>query len=113
KKVTCMSKDNIMKISDGMFHNVFDAIGKEYPQIEKDHYIIDIGAARIASSPERFDVIVTENLYGDIISDIAADVSGSVGLAGSSNIGNSFAMFEAIHGSAPDIAGKNIANPSG
>ena len=113
KKITCMSKDNIMKISDGMFHNTFELIAKEYPQIEIDHYIIDIGAARIASRPEIFDVIVTENLYGDIISDIAADVSGSVGLAGSSNIGEDFAMFEAIHGSAPDIAGKNIANPSG
>jgi isocitrate dehydrogenase len=113
KKVTCMSKDNIMKISDGMFHRVFDEIGKEYPNIEKEHYIIDIGAARIASRPEAFDVVVTENLYGDIISDIAADVSGSVGLAGSSNIGEDFAMFEAIHGSAPDIAGKNMANPSG
>ena len=113
KKVTCMSKDNIMKISDGMFHSTFDAIGKEYPQLEKEHYIIDIGAARIAARPEAFDVIVTENLYGDIISDIAAEVSGSVGLAGSSNIGEDFAMFEAIHGSAPDIAGKNMANPSG
>jgi isocitrate dehydrogenase len=113
KKVTCMSKDNIMKLADGMFHKIYDEVGAEYPDIEKDHYIIDIGAARIASSPERFDVIVTENLYGDIISDIAAEVSGSVGLAGSSNIGTNFAMFEAIHGSAPDIAGKNIANPSG
>jgi len=113
KKVTCMSKDNIMKIADGMFHRIFNQVGEEYPQIEKEHYIIDIGTARIASAPERFDVIVTENLYGDIISDVAAEVSGSVGLAGSSNIGSNFAMFEAIHGSAPDIAGKNIANPSG
>jgi len=113
KKITCMSKDNIMKISDGMFHNTFETMAKEYPQIAIDHYIIDIGAARIASRPEIFDVIVTENLYGDIISDIAADVSGSVGLAGSSNIGEDFAMFEAIHGSAPDISGQNIANPSG
>jgi isocitrate dehydrogenase len=113
KKVTCMTKDNIMKLADGMFHRVFDEVGAEYPNIEKEHYIIDIGAARIASRPEVFDVIVTLNLYGDIISDIAAEVSGSVGLAGSSNIGEDFAMFEAIHGSAPDIAGKNIANPSG
>lgn len=113
KKVTCMSKDNIMKMADGLFHKVFDEIGAEYPDIAKDHYIIDIGAARIASAPERFDVVVTENLYGDIISDIAAEVSGSVGLAGSANIGKDFAMFEAIHGSAPDIAGKAIANPSG
>jgi isocitrate dehydrogenase len=113
KKVTCMSKDNIMKIADGMFHKLYERIALEYPQIEHDHFIIDIGTARIASQPERFDVIVTENLYGDIISDVAAEISGSVGLAGSSNIGDNFAMFEAIHGSAPDIAGKDIANPSG
>lgn len=113
KKVTCMSKDNIMKIADGLFHRTFDEIGKEYPDIEQNHYIIDIGTARIAARPQDFDVIVTENLYGDIISDVAAEVTGSVGLAGSSNIGDDFAMFEAIHGSAPDIAGKNMANPSG
>lgn len=113
KKVTCMSKDNIMKICDGAFHRIFNEVGEEYPEIQKEHYIIDIGAARIASHPEKFDVIVTENLYGDIISDIAAEVCGSVGLAGSSNVGPEFAMFEAIHGSAPDIAGQNIANPSG
>lgn len=113
KKITCMSKDNIMKMADGTFHRLFDEVAKEYPKIEKEHYIIDIGAARIAAKPEIFDVIVTENLYGDIISDIAAEVSGSVGLAGSSNVGEDFAMFEAIHGSAPDIAGKNMANPSG
>lgn len=102
-----------MKMTDGLFHKTFDAVKKEYPSIGTDHYIIDIGAARIGSKPEVFDVVVTENLYGDIISDIAAEVSGSVGLAGSSNIGDDFAMFEAIHGSAPDIAGKGIANPSG
>ena len=113
KKVTCMSKDNIMKLSDGCFHQAFEKVAKDYPEIENEHYIIDIGSARIASKPYLFDVIVTENLYGDIISDIAAEVSGSVGLAGSSNIGADYAMFEAIHGSAPDIAGKGIANPSG
>ena len=113
KKVTCMSKDNIMKLTDGAFHDMFTMVAKEYPQIENEHYIIDIGSARIASKPHLFDVIVTENLFGDIISDIAAEVSGSVGLAGSANIGANYAMFEAIHGSAPDIAGKNIANPSG
>jgi isocitrate dehydrogenase len=113
KKVTCMSKDNIMKQTDGMFHSIFNEIGLEYPEIEKDHWIIDIGSARIADTPEIFDVIVTLNLYGDIISDIAAQIAGSVGLAGSSNIGEGFAMFEAIHGSAPTIAGQNIANPSG
>ena len=113
KKVTCMSKDNIMKLTDGAFHDAFNKMAKEYPQIEADHYIVDIGSARIASKPHVFDVIVTENLFGDIISDIAAEVSGSVGLAGSANIGAKYAMFEAIHGSAPDIAGKGIANPSG
>jgi isocitrate dehydrogenase len=113
KKVTAMVKDNIMKMTDGIFHKVFDEIGVEYPDLEKDSIIVDIGAARIADTPERFDVIVTLNLYGDIVSDIAAQVTGSVGLAGSSNIGAECAMFEAIHGSAPDIAGKGIANPSG
>lgn len=113
KKVTCMSKDNIMKHTDGLFHKIFNEISKEYPEIEVEHYIIDIGSARIADNPERFDVIVTLNLYGDIISDITAEIAGSVGLGGSSNIGETLAMFEAIHGSAPDIAGKGIANPSG
>ena len=113
KKVTCMSKDNIMKISDGLFHQVFDEIAEEYPDIENDHMIIDIGTAKVAAHPEMFDVIVTANLYGDIISDVAAEVTGSVGLGGSSNIGADFAMFEAVHGSAPDIAGQGIGNPSG
>lgn len=113
KKVTCFSKDNIMKMTDGIFHKTFDEIAKEYPQIENDHYIIDIGTARLAAKPEIFDVIVTMNLYGDIISDVAAEISGSVGLAGSANIGKDYAMFEAIHGSAPIIAGKNEANPTG
>lgn len=113
KKVTCFIKDNIMKISDGLFHNAFKEVAKEYPDIQPESYIVDIGSARIAAKPEIFDVIVTENLYGDIISDIAAEISGSVGLAGSANIGAGCAMFEAIHGSAPDISGKGIANPSG
>jgi len=113
KKVSCFSKDNIMKMTDGLFHKVFDEIAKEYPQIQNDHYIIDIGTARLAAKPEIFDVIVTMNLYGDIISDVAAEISGSVGLAGSANIGADYAMFEAIHGSAPDIAGKDMANPTG
>ncbi len=113
EKVTCFSKDNIMKLTDGLFHKTFDRIAAEYPEIEADHMIIDIGSARLADTPEFFDVIVTENLYGDIISDIAAQIAGSVGLAGSSNIGRNYAMFEAIHGSAPDIAGQNKANPSG
>ena len=113
KRVTCMTKDNIMKISDGLFHQVFDEVAKEYPEIEADHYIIDIGAARLATSPENFDVVVTLNLYGDILSDITSQVSGSVGLGGSANVGPTVSMFEAVHGSAPDIAGQNLANPSG
>jgi isocitrate dehydrogenase len=113
KKVSCMSKDNIMKMTDGTFHKIFNEVAKEYPEISVDHFIIDIGSALLADKPESFDVIVTLNLYGDIISDIAAQVAGSVGLGGSANIGENFAMFEAIHGSAPDIAGKGIANPSG
>ncbi len=113
KKVTCLIKDNIMKITDGLFHQVFDLIGTEYPELVKESMIVDIGMARIADTPEKFDVIVTENLYGDIVSDIASQVAGSVGLAGSMNLGETCAMFEAVHGSAPDIAGKGVANPSG
>ncbi len=113
RKVTCMTKDNIMKMTDGLFHKLFDEIAAEYPQLRSEHQIIDIGAARVAALPESMDVIVTLNLYGDILSDIAAQVAGSVGLAGSANIGADAAMFEAVHGSAPDIAGRDLANPSG
>lgn len=113
KKVTCLTKDNIMKMTDGIFHEVFNETAAQYPDIQNEHFIIDIGTALVAADPERFDVIVTSNLYGDILSDVAAQVAGSVGLAGSANVGNHVAMFEAIHGSAPDIAGKKIANPSG
>lgn len=113
KKVTCFSKDNIMKQTDGLFHKIFNEIGEEYPEIEKEHWIVDIGAAKLADTPEVFDVIVMPNLYGDILSDVAAQIAGSVGLAGSSNIGEECAMFEAIHGSAPRIANQNKANPSG
>ncbi len=113
KKVTCFTKDNIMKQTDGLFHQVFDEIAKEYPEIENEHWIIDIGAAKMADTPEAFDVIVMPNLYGDVLSDVAAQIAGSVGLAGSANIGEECAMFEAIHGSAPRRAGQNMANPSG
>lgn len=113
KKVSCFTKDNIMKITDGLFHRMFEEIGKEYPEIIKEHLIVDIGAAKLADTPGYFDVVVMPNLYGDILSDVAAQITGSVGLGGSANIGEHFAMFEAIHGSAPDIAGKDIANPSG
>lgn len=112
KKVTCLIKDNIMKISDGLFHKSFKLVGEQYPEIEKESLIVDIGMARVADTPEHFDVVVTPNLYGDIVSDIASQISGSIGLAGSFNLGHGCAMFEAVHGTAPDIAGKGIANPS-
>ncbi|MBS3945797.1 MAG: NADP-dependent isocitrate dehydrogenase [Melioribacter sp.] len=113
KKVTCFTKDNIMKQTDGLFHKVFDEIAKEYPEIENEHWIVDIGSAKLADTPEAFDVIVLPNLYGDVLSDVAAQIAGSVGLAGSANIGEECAMFEAIHGSAPRRANQNLANPSG
>lgn len=96
-----------------MFRAVFEEVGARYPDIQKDRWIVDIGAARLADTPEMFDVVVMPNLYGDILSDVAAQLTGSVGLGGSVNVGDGGAMFEAIHGSAPPIAGKNIANPSG
>src|SRR5437870_8268718 len=113
KKVTCFTKDNIMKMTDGLFHKVFDEIAAEYADLENEHWIVDIGAAKLADTPTAFDVIVMPNLYGDVLSDVAAQIAGSVGLAGSANIGENIAMFEAIHGSAPRRAGQNLANPSG
>jgi isocitrate dehydrogenase len=113
KKVTCFTKDNIMKFTDGLFHKVFDEIAAEYSDIENEHWIVDIGAAKLADTPEAFDVLVMPNLYGDVLSDVAAQIAGSVGLAGSANIGEHVSMFEAIHGSAPRRAGQNLANPSG
>jgi isocitrate dehydrogenase len=113
KKVTCFTKDNIMKLTDGLFHKVFDEIAAEYTDIENEHWIVDIGAAKLADTPEAFDVVVMPNLYGDVLSDVAAQIAGSVGLAGSANIGENVAMFEAIHGSAPRRAGQNLANPTG
>ncbi len=113
KKVTAFTKDNIMKMTDGLFHQVFDEVAAEYTDIENEHWIVDIGAAKMADTPENFDVIVLPNLYGDILSDVAAQIAGSVGLAGSANIGETYGMFEAIHGSAPRRAGQNLANPSG
>src|SRR5580693_4005618 len=113
KKVTCFTKDNIMKMTDGLFHKVFDEIDAESPEIPNEHWIVDIGAAKLADTPGAFDVIVMPNLYGDILSDVAAQIAGSVGLAGSANVGLQCSMFEAIHGSAPRRAGQNLANPSG
>jgi len=113
RKVTCLTKDNIMKLTDGLFHEVFDEVAAAYPGLLAEHRIVDAGAALLAARPEEFDVIVTPNLYGDILSDVAAEISGSIGMAASANIGEGCAMFEAVHGSAPDIAGRDIANPSG
>lgn len=113
KKVTCFTKDNIMKLTDGLFHKVFEEVAADYPEIENEHWIIDIGAAKLADTPGAFDVVVMPNLYGDVLSDVGAQIAGSVGLAGSANIGEHCAMFEAIHGSAPRRAGQDVANPSG
>ncbi len=113
KKVTCFTKDNIMKRTDGLFRKIFEEVGTKYPECETEHWIVDIGAAKLATSPENFDVLVLPNLYGDILSDVAAQITGSVGLAGSANMGDHYAMFEAIHGSAPRRAKQNVANPSG
>jgi len=113
RKVTCFTKDNIMKLTDGLFHKVFDEVAADYPDLEHEHWIVDIGAAKLTDTPENFDVIVMPNLYGDILSDVAAQIAGSVGLAASANIGEHISMFEAIHGSAPRRAGQNLANPSG
>src|SRR5258707_13670737 len=112
KKVTCFTKDNIMKMTDGLFHKVFDEIAAEYPEIQNEHWIVDIGAAKLADTPTAFDVVVMPNLYGDILSDVAAQIAGSVGLAGSSNIGEHGAMFEAIHGSGPRRAGDKLGETS-
>ncbi|GAB4427423.1 MAG: NADP-dependent isocitrate dehydrogenase [Turneriella sp.] len=113
KELTLMAKDNIMKITDGVFTSRFAALQPAFPDVRTRSIIIDIGTAKLAVAPETFDVVVAPNLYGDILSDVAAEASGSVGLAGSANLGANFAMFEAVHGSAPDIAGKGVANPSG
>ena len=112
-KVTCLTKDNIMKMTDGLFHRVFDEIAQRYPHIKNEHLFVDHGIAKLATNPGYFDVIVAPNIYGDIVSDVAAQVAGSIGLVGSANIGHHGAMFEAVHGSAPAIAGSDTANPSG
>lgn len=112
KTVTCVHKANIMKLADGMFRDIFYDISKEYPQIAVNDKIVDNTAMQMVMNPQQFDVIVTENLYGDILSDLASGLIGGLGLLPSSNLGKDFAMFEAVHGSAPDIAGKGIANPT-
>jgi isocitrate dehydrogenase (NAD+) len=112
KKVTVMHKANIMKLSDGLFRDCFYNMAKEFPDIEADDKIIDNACMQLVMRPEQFDVMVLENLYGDIVSDLCAGLIGGLGLAPGANIGEQGAVFEAVHGSAPDIAGQGIANPT-
>lgn len=112
KKVTCVHKANIMKLSDGLFLECFEKVAKDYPEIEADNKIVDNCCMQLVLKPEQFDVIVLENLYGDIVSDLCAGLIGGLGLAPGANIGEQGAVFEAVHGSAPDIAGQGIANPT-
>ena len=111
-KVTCVHKANIMKLTDGLFLETFRNIAKEYPDIASDSVIIDALCMKLVTDPEPFDVLVTENLYGDIISDLCAGLAGGLGFAPSANIGDDVVIYEAVHGSAPDIAGQNKANPT-
>ena len=111
KKVTCVHKANILKQTDGLFLSIFNEIAKEYPDIEADNKIIDNMCMQLVMYPEKYDVLVAPNLYGDIISDLIAGLVGGLGLVSGANIGKDVAIFEAVHGSAPDIAGMGIANP--
>ena len=113
RKIACFTKDKILTMTDGMFRRVFEEIAPEYPDVRSEHWSVDIGAAKLADTPEAFDVVVLPNLYGDILSEVVAELAGSVGLAGSANIGELCAMFEALQGAAPRRAGQNLANPSG
>jgi isocitrate dehydrogenase (NAD+) len=112
KKVTCVHKANIMKLSDGLFLECFERVAAEFPDIEADNKIVDNCCMQLVIKPEQFDVLVLENLYGDIVSDLCAGLIGGLGLAPGANIGEQGAVFEAVHGSAPDIAGQGIANPT-
>ena len=112
KKVTCVHKANIMKLSDGLFLDVFNEISKEYKDIESDSVIVDALCMKLVTDPSKFDVLVAPNLYGDIISDLCAGLVGGLGFAPSVNIGEDIKIYEAVHGSAPDIAGKDLANPT-
>ena len=112
KKVTAVHKANIMKLSDGLFLECFYNVAKDYPELESDDKIIDNCCMQLVMRPEQFDVLVLENLYGDIVSDLCAGLIGGLGLAPGANIGEQGAVFEAVHGSAPDIAGQGIANPT-
>jgi isocitrate dehydrogenase (NAD+) len=112
KRVTAVHKANIMKLSDGLFLECFRRVAQEYPDIAADDRIVDAACMRLVMNPESFDVLLTENLYGDIVSDLAAGLVGGLGVVPGANIGMEGAVFEAVHGSAPDIAGKDLANPT-
>jgi len=112
KRVTAIHKANIMKLSDGLFLDSVRAFAKEFPEIAYDERIIDAACMQLVLTPERFDVLVLPNLYGDIVSDLGAGLVGGLGVVGAANLGTACAVFEAVHGSAPDIAGKGVANPT-
>ncbi len=112
KRIHCATKSNIMKLTEGMLQHTFEAIARDYPEIEAKHILVDNCAHQLVMRPEEFDVILTTNMNGDILSDLTSGLTGGLGFAPSANIGAEIAMFEAVHGSAPDIAGKNIANPT-
>jgi isocitrate dehydrogenase (NAD+) len=112
RKVTAVHKANIMKLSDGLFLDCFRRVARDYPDIEEDEKIVDNACMQLVMNPQQFDVLLLENLYGDIISDLAAGLVGGLGVVPGANIGEMVAVFEAVHGSAPDIAGKNLANPT-
>jgi isocitrate dehydrogenase (NAD+) len=112
KKVTAIHKANIMKLSDGLFLNCFREVSREYPEIEANDLIVDNACMQLVMDPSQFDVLLLENLYGDIISDLAAGLVGGLGVAPGANIGEEIAVFEAVHGAAPSIAGRGIANPT-
>jgi isocitrate dehydrogenase (NAD+) len=112
RKVTAVHKANIMKLSDGLFLDCFRKIAEEYPEIEADDKIVDNACMQLVMRPEQFDIMLLENLYGDIVSDLCAGLIGGLGLVPGANIGELGAVFEAVHGSAPDIAGQGIANPT-
>ena len=112
KKVTAVHKANIMKLSDGLFLECFRKVSADYPEIEADDKIVDNACMQLVMRPEQFDIMLLENLYGDIVSDLCAGLVGGLGLVPGANIGEKGAVFEAVHGSAPDIAGQGIANPT-
>ncbi len=112
KKVTSIHKANIMKLSDGLFIGSVRAVAREYPEIIYDEKIVDAACMMLVMKPEQFDVLVMPNLYGDIVSDLCAGLVGGLGVVGAANLGTEIGVFEAVHGSAPDIAGKNFANPT-